>query len=105
MGLTEAIIVASSLPSKNALRKTPCPRLNAVLAGGLLLLCMVPTSALAQQQASARTVNDRYLRDAPLPKLDVGPTDQAWRTILAEVSGSVVGTVLDISEPPFPARR
>jgi hypothetical protein len=105
MGLTEASTVASSLPWKNVLRKTPCPRLNAVLARGLLLLCMVPTSALAQQQASARAVNDRSLPDGPLPNLDLGPNDPAWRTIPAEVSGSVVGTVLDISGASVPGAQ
>ena len=97
MGLTEPSTVGSSLPWKNALRKTPCPRLNAVLAVALLLLWMVPTSALAQQQASARAVSDGSLPDAPLPNLDLGPKDTASRTIPAEMSGSVSGTVLDVS--------
>ncbi len=101
-GLTELRTVASSLPWKNALKKAPCPHLNAVLAGALLLLCMVPASALAQQQASARAVNDRSLPDAPLPNLDLGPKDPASLTIPAEVSGSVLGTVLDVSGASVP---
>ncbi|MFZ0582374.1 MAG: carboxypeptidase-like regulatory domain-containing protein [Candidatus Acidiferrales bacterium] len=105
MSLAEPSTVASSLPWKNALRRTPCPRLNTVFAGALLLLCMAPTSALAQQQASARAVNDRSLPDAPLPNLDSGPRDPAWRTIPAEVSGSVLGTVLDISGASVPGAQ
>lgn len=66
---------------------------------------MAPTSALAQQQASARAVNDRSLPDAPLPNLDSGPRDPAWRTIPAEVSGSVLGTVLDISGASVPGAQ
>ncbi|MGA7222391.1 MAG: carboxypeptidase-like regulatory domain-containing protein [Candidatus Acidiferrales bacterium] len=63
---------------------------------------MVPTSALAQQQASARAVSDRSLPDAPLPNSDLGPKDPAWRIIPAELLGSVLGTVLDMSGASIP---
>jgi hypothetical protein len=96
-GLTELRTVASSLPWKNVLRKAPCPRLNAVLAGAALLLCVVPASALAQQQASARAVSERSLPNAPLPNLGLGLIDPARRTIPAERSASILGIVLDVS--------
>jgi len=89
--------VASSLPWKNALRKALCLRLHVALAGGSLLLCVVPASALVQQQASARAVSDRLLPDAPLPNLGLEPKDPARRPIPAEGSASVLGIVLDVS--------
>jgi hypothetical protein len=89
--------VASSLPWKNALRKALCLRLHAALAGVSLLLCVVPASALVQQQASARAVSDRLLPDAPLPNLGLEPKDPARRPIPAEGSASVLGIVLDVS--------
>ena len=89
--------MASSLPWKNALRKALCLRLHVALAGGSLLLCVVPASALVQQQASARVVSDRLLPDAPLPNLGLEPKDPARRPIPAEGSASVLGIVLDVS--------
>ena len=89
--------MASSLPWKNALRKALCLRLHAALAGVSLLLCVVPASALVQQQASARAVSDRLLPDAPLPNLGLEPKDPARRPIPAEGSASVLGIVLDVS--------
>jgi len=89
--------LASSLPWKNALRKALCLRLHAALAGVSLLLCVVPASALAQQQASARAVSDRLLPDAPLPNLGLVPKDPARRPISLEGSASVLGIVLDVS--------
>ena len=96
-GLTELRTLASSLPWKNALRKALCLRLHAALAGVSLLLCVVPASALAQQQASARAVSDRLLPDAPLPNLGLVPKDPARRPISLEGSASVLGIVLDVS--------
>ena len=96
-GLTELRTLASSLPWKNALRKALCLRLHAALAGVSLLLCVVPASALAQQQASARAVSDRLLPDAPLPNLGLVPKDPARRPISSEGSASVLGIVLDVS--------
>jgi len=95
--LTELRTLASSLPWKNALRKALCLRLHAALAGVSLLLCVVPASALAQQQASARAVSDRLLPDAPLPNLGLVPKDPARRPISLEGSASVLGIVLDVS--------
>ena len=95
--MTELRTVASSLPWKNALRKALCLRLHAALAGVSLLLCVVPASALVQQQASARAVSDRLLPDAPLPNLGLEPKDPARRPIPAEGSASVLGIVLDVS--------
>lgn len=89
--------MASSLPWKNALRKALCLGLHAALAGVSLLLCVVPASALAQQQASARAVSDRLLPDAPLPNLGLVPKDPARRPISSEGSASVLGIVLDVS--------
>jgi hypothetical protein len=89
--------VASSPPWKNALRKALCLRLHAALAGVSLLLCVVPASALAQQPASARTVSDRLLPDAPLPNSGLVPKDPARRPISSEGSASVLGIVLDVS--------
>ena len=89
--------MASSPPWKNALRKALCLRLHAALAGVSLLLCVVPASALAQQPASARTVSDRLLPDAPLPNSGLVPKDPARRPISSEGSASVLGIVLDVS--------
>ncbi len=41
--------------------------LHAVFGSASLLLCMVPASALAQQQNAGRGINNRPLPDAPLP--------------------------------------
>ena len=79
------------------MRKALCLRLHVALAGGSLLLCVVPASALVQQQASARVVSDRLLPDAPLPNLGLEPKDPARRPIPAEGSASVLGIVLDVS--------
>lgn len=59
--------------------------LHAVLAGVSLLLCILPTGALAQQQPAAREISTRSLADAPLPNSGL------------EGSASVLGTVFDIS--------
>jgi Carboxypeptidase regulatory-like domain len=90
-GLTEPRAVASSLPWKGALRKAPCFRLHAVLASASLLLCMIPASALAQQQTAELAVRRISLPGAPLA-----------RTPATEGSASVGGTVLDVSGGTVP---
>ena len=67
--------VVSSLVHKRASRKPPRACLPAVLASALLLLCMVPTSAIAQQQIAVREISSRSLPDTPLAK--TGPENSA----------------------------
>ena len=62
--------LVSSLVSKRASRKPPRACLPAVLASALLLLCMVPTRAIAQQQIAVSETSSRLLTDAPLAKTD-----------------------------------
>jgi hypothetical protein len=92
--------VASSLVYKPASRKAPCGCVPAVLASALLLLCMVPTRAIAQKQIAVRETSSRSLPDAPLAKTD--PENSAHEISLAEGSASVAGTVLDISGAAVP---
>src|ERR1700688_1910779 len=89
LGVTELRTVASSLPRKRALRKAPCRLLHAVLTTASLLLCMIPVSALAQQQTDGRRISSRSLPDAPLPKSD--PQNSAQQLLPAEGSASVAG--------------
>jgi hypothetical protein len=91
MGLTEPLTVASSLPRKRALRKVPCTRLHAASACALILLCLVPGSAPAQQQTARLGVSRSSLPEAPLAK-----------TAATEESTSVAGTVLDVSGAAVP---
>jgi hypothetical protein len=90
MGLTEPLTVASSLPRKRPLRKVSCPHLHAVLACASVLLCLVPGSALAQQQPAGLGVSNS-LPEAPLAK-----------TTATEELASVAGTVLDLSGAAVP---
>ena len=92
--------VVSSLVYKRASRKPPRACLPAVLASALLLLCMVPTRAIAQQQIAARETTSRTLPDAPLATTN--PENSAHEISLAEESASVAGTVLDISGAAVP---
>ena len=66
---------------------------HAVFASASLLLCMVPASALAQQQTAASGIISRALPDAPLSHSDPPPP---------EGSASVAGTVLDVSGAAVP---
>jgi hypothetical protein len=91
MGLTEPRAVASSLPWKGTLRKAPWFHLHAVLASASLLLCMIPASALAQQQTAEVAVRRISLPGAPLA-----------RTPDTEGSASVGGTVLDVTGGTVP---
>jgi hypothetical protein len=100
MGLAEPSMVASSLPGKRVSRKAPCACLHAVLASASLLLCMVPTNALAQQQVAGRETSSRSLPDASLAKKDA--QNSAQQSPLEEGSASVAGTVLDISGAAVP---
>jgi len=86
MGLPEPYTMAASHGWKSALRKVPCPRLFAVLACASLLLCLVPASARAQQQATSPEDRGSSLSETSLPK--ILDTDQ---------SANVAGTVLDVS--------
>jgi hypothetical protein len=92
MGPTKPRTVASFLPRKRALRKVPCPRLGAVLAGASLLLCLVPVSAVAQQQTAGLGVNRSSLPEAP-------PAN----TVVSDELASVAGTVLDLSGATVPS--
>jgi Carboxypeptidase regulatory-like domain len=65
------------------------------LASVSLLLCMVPASALAQQQTAERASSGPSLPDAPLPKSE--PQNSGQQTLHEEGSASVAGTVLDVS--------
>jgi hypothetical protein len=85
---------------KRALRKAPSACLRAVLASASLLLCMVPTKAVAQQQIAVRETSSLSLPDAPLAKTD--PENSAHEISLTEGSASVAGSVLDISGAAIP---
>jgi hypothetical protein len=78
--------MAASHRWKSALRKVPCPPLCAVLACASLLLCLVPASALAQQQSTGPESRGSSLPEALLPK-----------TADTDGSANVSGTVLDVS--------
>jgi hypothetical protein len=96
MGRPEPLTVASSLPRKRASRRqTLCPRLHAIFVCASLLLCLVPKSALAQQQTAGSGISSHSLPDVPLPKS--GPQSSAQQSHAAEGSASVAGTVLDVS--------
>jgi hypothetical protein len=56
---------------------------------------MVPASAIAEQRTAERGIISRSLPDAPLPHSD--PQNSAQQTPLAEGSGGVAGTVVDVS--------
>ena len=100
MGLTEPGTVAFSLLYGRPLRKGPCPCLHAVLASASLLLCMVPTRALAQQQIAGREISRRSLPDVSLAKTD--PRNSAQQTPITEGSASVAGTVVDVRGAAVP---
>jgi hypothetical protein len=65
------------------------------LASALLLLCIVPASALAQQRTPEGASSRRPLPDTPLPNSN--PQNSVPETHAAEGSASVAGTVLDVS--------
>ena len=95
MSVPEPRAGASSLLWKRALRKAARLCLPAVFAGASLLLFIVPARALAQQQTAGREIVSRPLPEAPLTNSD--PQNSAQQTPRAEGSGSVAGTVLDVS--------
>ena len=93
--------VVSSLVYECASRKPPRVCLPAVLTSALLLLYLVPTRAIAQEQIAVRETSSRSLPDAPLAKTD--PENSAvMKYPLPEESASVAGTVLDISGAAVP---
>jgi Carboxypeptidase regulatory-like domain len=100
MDLTEPRTVASSLLYKPPLRKASCACHQAVLASASLLLCMLPTRAIAQQQIAGRETSSRSLPTAPLPKPD--PQTSPQHSASVEESSSVAGTVLDVSGAALP---
>ena len=71
------------------------PRLHIVLISASLLLCLVPASALAQQQTAKRANSSASLPDAPLPKSE--PQNFGPQTLHEDGSATVAGTVLDVS--------
>jgi hypothetical protein len=95
MGVTEPRAVVSHPPCQLPLGAALCPRLRALLASASLLLCLVPASALAQQQTSKQEISSRSLPDAPLP--NSAPWNLAPQAPAAENSATVAGTVLDRS--------
>jgi hypothetical protein len=97
LGLTAPRAVAPSLVWRRALTKTTWLQPPAVLTyASLLLLCVIPATAHAQQQtAELRMSSSSSLPDAPLPQL--GPQGSAEQTSSAEGAASVSGTVLDVS--------
>jgi hypothetical protein len=100
MGLTEPRVVASSLLYKRPLRKALCACLPAVLAGAALLLYMIPTRTIAQQQIAGREIGSSSFPDAPLAKSD--PKISPQHSVSGEESSSVTGTVLDVSGAGVP---
>src|SRR5271170_3253742 len=91
MGLAEPRTVISSLSWKRVLRKAHGLRRYAVLACATLLVCLVPASAPAQQQTAGPVVSASSLLEESLGK-----------TSATEGSGSVAGTVLDLSGASVP---
>ncbi len=85
-GLTETHTVASCHRWKSVLKKVRCLRLCAVLICASLLLCLVPASALTQQQATGLGDRGSSLPEGPSPRI----TD-------TDGSANVAGTVLDAS--------
>lgn len=71
MGMTEPRTLASSLFYKPTLRKAPCACLHAVLASASLLLCMVPTRALAQQQIAGHETTPTVARQNEVTAIDI----------------------------------
>jgi hypothetical protein len=100
MGLTEPGRVTSSLLYKCALRKATSACVPAVLASALLVLCMIPTRASAQQQIAGRETISRSFPDAPLAKSD--PKSSPANSVSVEESASVAGTILDVSGAGVP---
>jgi hypothetical protein len=99
--MIEPLPVTAALSWKRAGSKfLRCPHLHAFLASALLLVCVVPASALAQQKAAGGGISNSSLPDA-LPR-NSGPQNPAQQTPLVEGSASVAGTVLDVSGAAVP---
>src|SRR6266481_5602666 len=109
MKLSQLFVQAGGIPMKvrygrkwfqGSMREVARLCLHAVFGSASLLLCMVPASALAQQQNAGRGINNRPLPDAPLPH--AGPQISPPQTSPPEGSASVAGTVLDVSGAAVP---
>src|SRR5260370_10147769 len=85
---------------QGSMTKAARPCLHAVFASASLLLCIVPASALAQQQTAGREIIRRSLPDAPLPHSS--PQNSVQQTPPPQGSASVAGTVLDVSGAAVP---
>ena len=106
----QVVIGAAALPGLNSLPHAASPRLAsristksnrtslAALFASPLLLCMLATTALAQQQtAMLETSSGSSLPDAPTPQVDVQSS-----TAQAASTASVTGIVLDASGAAIP---
>jgi hypothetical protein len=102
-GLITARTISTSPVWKRALRKDIWRRPHAVLACAPLLLCLVTTTTLGQQQTAELGVSSSSLPDAPLPQS--GPQSSAEQTLYAEGSATVSGTVLDGSGAAIPGAQ
>jgi hypothetical protein len=68
VAITAPDTVTSSLVWMRALRRGRYPLPHAVFACASLLLCVAPSSALAQQQTAALGADSGSLPDAPVPQ-------------------------------------
>jgi Carboxypeptidase regulatory-like domain len=82
---------------RRTLRRATRLRPHAVLACTPLLLCLLPTTALAQQRAAGLQISSSILPEEPRPQL--GPQRSA------DGSASVSGVVLDISGASVPGAQ
>lgn len=85
-GVRELRAVPVSEPPNRVCSKSACCRLHLVFACASLLLCLVPASARAQKQNSVPAIAGASLSQGPLAAAPA-----------TEASGSVGGTVLDLS--------
>ncbi len=95
MDLPEHGFVASSPIYKRLLGRLTSTRVPAVLASALLLLYMIPTRAIAQQQIAGDETISGSLPDAPLAKSD--PKGSPTHSGSVEASASIAGSILDLS--------
>jgi Carboxypeptidase regulatory-like domain len=84
--LAESQMIVLSRGWKSASRKVPRPRLCVFVACALLMPCLVPATALAQQQATGPEDRGSFLSEGASPE-----------TTGTDGSANVAGTVLDVS--------